>query len=175
MQSSLGEQINAASSSRSSSSSSSSSTNNFQPPPPLFNPLTRLTQQQPLPNVAHFVPRTLTYQSANQQQALVPKTFFQWTVFILSLPFKFIFSSLNEFVSFFWSFFEPSPLAVGDHDPLANVAEFAIDYTQKYGINHVDFYQGSYSQAVNQARRELKFLMVYLHQNDNKDCDLFAT
>ncbi len=44
------------------------------------------------------------------------------------------------------SLFEPSPLAI-DYDPLANVAEFAIQYNQKHGTNHADFYQGSYAQV----------------------------
>jgi FAS-associated factor 2 len=79
----------------------------------------------------------------------------------------------NLFISL-GSFFESTSMPI-DYDPLANIAEYAIQYNQKYGMNHVDFYQGSYSQAVNEAKRDLKFLMVYLHQNDNKDCNTFAT
>ena len=43
--------------------------------------------------------------------------------------------------------FEPSPLAI-DYDPLANVAEFVIQYNQKHGTNHADFFQGSYAQVI---------------------------
>ena len=129
--------------------------------------------QQQLPNVNVFTQRTLSYH-APQQQALVPKGFFQWSIFIISFPFKLIFSSLLELASFFWSLFESDPLPI-DYDPLANVAEFAVDYNQKYGTLHPDFYQGSYAQAVNEAKRDLKFLLVYLHQNDHKDSNTFAT
>ncbi len=42
--------------------------------------------------------------------------------------------------------FESSSIPI-DYDPLANIAEFAITYNQKYGTNHPQFYQGSYSQV----------------------------
>ena len=42
--------------------------------------------------------------------------------------------------------FESSSIPI-DYDPLANIAEFAIAYNQKYGTNHPQFYQGSYSQV----------------------------
>ena len=42
--------------------------------------------------------------------------------------------------------FESSSIPI-DYDPLANIAEFAITYNQKYGTDHPQFYQGSYSQV----------------------------
>jgi FAS-associated factor 2 len=92
-----------------------------------------------------FTQRTLSYHSP-RDQAVVPRGFFQWSVFIIVLPFRLIYSSLLELASFFWSLFESDRLPI-DYDPLANVAEFVIDYNQKFGTNHPDFYQGSYSQV----------------------------
>lgn len=47
-------------------------------------------------------------------------------------------------------------------DPLADVMKFIQDYNIKYPAHPV-FYQGTYAQALNDAKRELKFLLIYLH------------
>lgn len=126
-----------------------------------------------LPNVNIFTQRTLSYRSP-REQAIVPQGFFQWSMFIVAFPLKFLFSTFMDIISFFWSFFESSSIPI-DYDPLVNIAEYAIYYNQKYGNNHPNFYQGSYSQAINEAKRDLKFLLVYIHQNDHKDCNTFST
>ncbi|KAK2118306.1 FAS-associated factor 2 [Saguinus oedipus] len=45
---------------------------------------------------------------------------------------------------------------------------------EKYGKAHPVFYQGTYSQALNDAKRELCFLLVYLHGDDHQDSDEFC-
>lgn len=47
-------------------------------------------------------------------------------------------------------------------DPLGDVLSFIAAYNDKYAAHPV-FYQGTYSQALNDAKRELRFLLVYLH------------
>lgn len=47
-------------------------------------------------------------------------------------------------------------------DPLGDVLKFIQDYNTKYP-SHPVFYQGTYAQALNDAKRELKFLLTYLH------------
>lgn len=47
-------------------------------------------------------------------------------------------------------------------DPLGDVLKFIQDYNSKFP-SHPVFYQGTYAQALNDAKRELKFLAVYLH------------
>jgi FAS-associated factor 2 len=42
------------------------------------------------------------------------------------------------------------------------VLKFIQDFNAKYP-NHPVFYQGTYAQALNDAKRELKFLLIYLH------------
>lgn len=42
--------------------------------------------------------------------------------------------------------FESSPIPI-EYDPLANIAEFAIQYNTKFGTNHIDFFQGSYTEV----------------------------
>lgn len=133
----------------------------------------RQPRQQSLPTVNMFTQRTLSYYGP-REQSVVPQGFFQWSVFVVAFPFKLILTTLVDIANAFWGFFGSTPIPI-DYDPLANIAEFAIHYNTKFGNNHIDFYQGSYSQAVNEAKRELKFLVVYLHQNDNQDCIKFAT
>lgn len=47
-------------------------------------------------------------------------------------------------------------------DPLGDVLKFIQDFNAKFP-SHPVFYQGTYAQALNDAKRELKFLLVYLH------------
>ncbi|CAN8017306.1 unnamed protein product [Ixodes persulcatus] len=59
-------------------------------------------------------------------------------------------------------------------DPLADVMNFIESYETRYGSNHPVFYQGTYSQALNDAKRELKFLLIYLHGDDHQDTGAFC-
>lgn len=43
-----------------------------------------------------------------------------------------------------------------------------------FGATHPIFYRGSYNQALDEAKRELKFLLVYLHCEDHQDTDQFC-
>lgn len=45
------------------------------------------------------------------------------------------------------------------------MANFIAAYIDKYPVHPV-FYQGTYAQALNDAKRELKFLLVYLHSEE---------
>lgn len=47
-------------------------------------------------------------------------------------------------------------------DPLGDVMTFINNYTAKYSPHPV-FYQGTYAQALNDAKNELRYLIVYLH------------
>lgn len=47
-------------------------------------------------------------------------------------------------------------------DPLGDVLKFIQEYNVRYP-SHPVFYQGTYAQALNDAKRELKFLLIYLH------------
>lgn len=51
-------------------------------------------------------------------------------------------------------------------DPLTDVLNFIRDFTAKYPTHPV-FYQGTYAQALNDAKRELKFLLIYLHSESS--------
>lgn len=54
-------------------------------------------------------------------------------------------------------------------DPLGDVISFINSYEEHYGNVHPVFYQGTYAQAVNDAKQELRFLLIYLHSENNTD------
>lgn len=56
-------------------------------------------------------------------------------------------------------------------DPVEDVIKFIRSYEEKYGKSHPVFYQGSYSQALSDAKQELRFLLVYLHKDEAQDVD----
>ena len=53
-------------------------------------------------------------------------------------------------------------------DPTADVRVFREGFESKYGTTHPTFHAGSYSQVLDEAKKELKFLLVYLHCADHQ-------
>lgn len=131
------------------------------PAPPTPVAFYQNRSQQSLPNVNVLQPRTITYPSGGALvPAAPPQGVFQWSLFLVAFPFKFFVSTLYDLASFFFSiFFDRTPPIPIDYDPLANIAEFTIDYNQKFGTNHPEFFVGSYSQVF--TKSILAFL-VYL-------------
>lgn len=56
-------------------------------------------------------------------------------------------------------------------DPVEDVISFIRSYEERYGSSHPVFYQGSYSQALSDAKQELRFLLVYLHKDEAQNID----
>jgi FAS-associated factor 2 len=59
-------------------------------------------------------------------------------------------------------------------DPTGNVISFIQEYNETFGDQHPTFYPGTYSQVLNEAKKDLKFLLVYLHCNDHQDTNKFC-
>lgn len=59
-------------------------------------------------------------------------------------------------------------------DPAGTVVSFIQEYERTYGDQHPHFYPGTYSQVLNEAKKELKFLLVYLHCKDHQHTDRFC-
>nr|CAG4648144.1 EOG090X0B12 [Moina brachiata] len=59
-------------------------------------------------------------------------------------------------------------------DPKSVVQSFIQTYDQTYGPQHPTFFVGSYNTVLNEAKKELKFLVVYLHSKDHQDTDKFC-
>lgn len=56
-----------------------------------------------------------------------------------------------------------------------DVKRFRECFERKYGLLHPDFKIGSYSQALEEAKKELKFLLVYLESPDHTDTDRYCS
>lgn len=78
--------------------------------------------------------------------------------------FSFCYSTISSIVSTLLGLFKDNERIVTD--PLGDVLQFIQSYNERYP-DHPVFYQGTYSQALNDAKRELKFLAVYLHTEAN--------
>jgi len=102
-----------------------------------------------------------------------PVGLFGWTSFLILLPFRFFYSAFYDILSFVYRLFRPDPRLMVT-DPLGDVMQLINSYDAKYGPVHPVFYQGTYAQALNAAKQELTFLVVYLHSDNNSDCDTFC-
>lgn len=58
-------------------------------------------------------------------------------------------------------------------DPLGDVMGFINNYTSRFNPHPV-FYQGTYAQALNDAKNELRFLVVYLHSDSAAETQSFC-
>lgn len=143
--------LNTAASSSSLNSELAAARNRPQPPPPppmpqqLASSSLYRTQSFSQPTVNVLQTRTLTYRSGRVVQP--PQGFFQWSLFLVSFPFKLIMSTLYDLFGFFASLFDHTPAIPHDYDPLSNIAEFTIEYNQIFGTNHPEFFAGSYAQV----------------------------
>ena len=123
-----------------------------------------------------------------------PYGFTGWLFFFSSLPLRVMmitFYQLTRFVfriirpenrpgiqissflpSFLHNCVSVNPIAVTD--PIGNVTSFIQEYNETFGDQHPTFYPGTYSQVLNEAKKDLKFLLVYLHCKDHQDTNKFC-
>lgn len=92
---------------------------------------------------------------------------------MIMLPFRFTYYTLLDIFRFALRFIRPDPRGRVT-DPVGDVVSFIHIFEEKYGRSHPVFYQGTYSQALNDAKRELRYLLVYLHGDDHQDTDEFC-
>lgn len=103
-----------------------------------------------------------------------PQGIVQWGYYIVSFPFRFLYTTLLDIIRFAFQILRPDPRRHVT-DPVGDVMTFIRNFNDKYGADqHPTFYQGSYSQALNDAKRELRFLLVYLHGNDHQETENFC-
>nr|CAG4650387.1 EOG090X0B12 [Sida crystallina] len=95
-----------------------------------------------------------------------PTGFFHRIASFVFHPFPFAIGSFSYFL-----FNTPTK---GVNDPTWDVTSFIQEYDRVYGPQHPVFYTGNYSQVLNEAKKELKFLLVYLHCRDHQDTDSFC-
>lgn len=106
-------------------------------------------------------------------QSWRPNGLLGWGKFIITFPFSFIYNTFVNIMRFAWRLIWPGPRRVGS-DPLVDVMSFIEEFENRYGSSHPVFYQGTYSQALNDAKHELRFLLIYLHGDDHQDTAAFC-
>ncbi|CEP19525.1 hypothetical protein [Parasitella parasitica] len=59
-------------------------------------------------------------------------------------------------------------------DPRVLAVEFVETFERNYGPRHIEFFRGGYSQALEKARKDLRFMLVLLHSDDHDDTEAFC-
>lgn len=88
----------------------------------------------------------------------------------ISYIFSMCYNIVSSIIQLVFSIFRTGVRPVSS-DPVEDVMNFIRSYKERYGSNHPVFYQGSYSQALSDAKQELRFLLVYLHKDEAQDVD----
>ena len=82
----------------------------------------------------------------------------------------------NNFFSFLFGplrwLFQSRPISL---NPESDTRKYIQDFETKFGPNHPNFVGTTYQQAVSQAYRSSKFLVVYLHSPLHEDSERFCT
>ena len=102
-----------------------------------------------------------------------PTGWTDWLLSAASFPFSFTLSVVADLYRFIVGLVGRS-LFGADTTPLEDVLKFKEEFETKYGRTHPTFYQGSYSQAIEDAKKELRFLLVYLHSSEHSDTEKFC-
>ncbi|KAK7922592.1 hypothetical protein WMY93_009494 [Mugilogobius chulae] len=140
----------------------------------------RLNEQEGVPSVFNPPPpRPLQVNTADHRiysyivSRPQPRGLLGWSYYLIMLPFRFTYYTLLDIFRFALRFIRPDPRGRVT-DPVGDVVSFIHNFEEKYGRSHPVFYQGTYSQALNDAKRELRYLLVYLHGDDHQDTDEFC-
>ena len=90
---------------------------------------------------------------------------------LISFPFRFVFETLVRLAKFVQRITRPDPIR---SDPLLEVTHFIQEFEASYGSRHPVFYRGPYSASLAEAKKDLKFLLVYLHSPGHQDTEEFC-
>ncbi|KPM08746.1 FAS-associated factor 2-B-like protein [Sarcoptes scabiei] len=92
---------------------------------------------------------------------------FTW---LLQMPFTIAMEISKTFFNFFFSMFLPTL----HYDKDGTVERFIAEFEEKYGHQHPQFFRGSYSQAMDAGKRDIRFVLIFLYSSSNKDIDLYC-
>jgi len=104
-----------------------------------------------------------------------PRTTIGWIMYLITFPGRILTGGVGVVWSVFTSLFgmnQRSSRPVGD--PRGDVAAFSRQWEDRYGDQHPPFNTGSYSQVLEEAKRDLRFLLVYLHCEEHQDTNRFC-
>lgn len=147
------------------------------------------TAPEEAPNARHIMRRP-PREGPPRESRLVPRghTVFSWAMYLFTLPFRLTYRTVFGAFDLVLSILG---LSSGNGDgqhraarvvqatstrPEDDVAEFINFFSRKYGRDHLTtFHTGSYIKALEEAKRDLKFLLVYLHSPCHQDTEKFCS
>ncbi|XP_065072138.1 FAS-associated factor 2-like [Rhopilema esculentum] len=97
----------------------------------------------------------------------------EWLVGLVLVPYRFTYNTIRDFITYIIRIVWPS-FGRGSGDPIEDVLQFKRQFEDNYGLEHPTLYQGTYSQALSDAKKELRFLLVYLHSGSHQDTPTFC-
>ncbi|CAK8698200.1 unnamed protein product [Clavelina lepadiformis] len=118
----------------------------------------------------NVIPRQMIYVGGRRPQP--PQGLLGWGFFLLMSPIKYTFNQVFNILKFVYRLFFPDPRE-RITNPLGDVQAFITEFERKFP-DHPDFFQGTYGNAQAEAKAQLRFLLVYLHDFDHKDSQPFC-
>lgn len=100
----------------------------------------------------------------------IPRNFTGIIGYVINMVFHYCYSTFAGVLSSLLSLGRSDERIVTD--AVGDVMRFIRSYNERYPLHPV-FYQGTYAQALNDAKQELRFLLIYLHKDpaNNPDVD----
>ncbi|TPX69269.1 hypothetical protein SpCBS45565_g02606 [Spizellomyces sp. 'palustris'] len=129
-------------------------------------------------------PAPSTSTNSTTSGGLQRQTVSLWTLLTLpvTLPLRIAWAILSYAASFLPPSLRPIPRTPAAQtrrsttpgDSKAAAARFLLDFEQTYGTQHPQFFQGTYTQALQKAKSEIRYLLVYLHSPEHDDTSGFC-
>lgn len=89
-------------------------------------------------------------------------------VFAIMSPFRFVWSFLSNMTAKLMHALSGPAFLIDSAPGNTPTRRFISFYESRYGTTHPNFYDGSYSAALNAANNQVKFLLVYLHSESHR-------
>jgi FAS-associated factor 2 len=125
-----------------------------------------LTRPVPL-NIAH--PNQRIYY-ANPYRNMSWLTWIRW---IVTLPVKLTFGTVFELVLFVYRIFVPDPRNTLT-DPYGDVRSFIDQFEKNFGYLHPHLERSTYSQVLQKAKEEYRFVIIFLFKDGDEHCLTFC-
>ncbi|XP_039300904.1 FAS-associated factor 2-like [Nilaparvata lugens] len=124
-------------------------------------------------------PPTVFTDTVAQHVFISPPSAYRWGGgtfgYVVSLVFRLCFDTINSLLRLTLNIFWRRRPQRQVTDPVGDVMSFIKYFEERWGREgHPTFYQGSYSQALSDAKQELRFLLVYLHKDNDEECNNFC-
>jgi len=158
--------------------------------PPVYSSQPSVGGQIDADGIIHY-PQSITNPIMRQESSSAPgeasvdlyrqDSWLSWLSRVVFFPltlthagYAFCYHSVSGILTLLVRIFIPS-FGRGKSQPIDDILKFKKEYEDMYGAVHPTLYLGSYSQVLSDARKELKFILVYLHAKQHQTHQIFVT